>query len=263
MNRLTRWLVWALAMIAAGCLVAGCAQGTNIKNAVSSLSPSSTSNVSAPASSRSVPPRPTLSPTRTLASPTAPATVHHTVTAPAVPPPASSSPASASPSSAAASSATSSLLWLWILLGVLLVAVVVVAIVIARRSGRRAAVTGNWQSQAADASAQGSALYDAMSLAESQGEWDTEDAAGRWGDIQHRADDLTQVLYRLRDSAPDEEDRARVADVLASLQAVRSSMEVEHTPGGAGAHQGARTHALLQSFAASLRALRSPDVYGP
>jgi hypothetical protein len=138
-----------------------------------------------------------------------------------------------------------------------------VATLIARRSGRRSAVTASWRSQVADASATGSALYDAITLAEFQGASDTGDAAARWADIQRRADDLTQSLYRLRDSAPNQEEGARVADVLASLQAVRSAMEAARIPGGASAQHGAWMHDLLQSFGASLRALRSPDVYRP
>ena len=57
-------------------------------------------------------------------------------------------------------------------------------------------------------------------------------------------------------------DRARVEDVLATLQAVRSAMNAEHGPGGATAPQRGRVHALLMSFEASLSALRSPGDYG-
>jgi len=89
-----------------------------------------------------------------------------------------------------------------------------------------------------------------------------EDASARWADIQRRADDLAQALYELRETAPGEVERARVADVLASLQAVRSAMEAERAPGGTGAQQSARTHDLLLGFEASLRALRPPGEYG-
>ena len=90
-----------------------------------------------------------------------------------------------------------------------------------------------------------------------------QDAGVRWADIGRRADDLTQTLYTLRESAPDEDGRARAADVLASLQAVRSAMDAERAPGGASGPQGARIHSLLLSFESSLSALHSPGEYLP
>jgi hypothetical protein len=157
-------------------------------------------------------------------------------------------------------------LWLWILLGV--IAVVVVAVLIARRAGRRSATAAGWRSKVVDVYAKGSALYDAMSVAERQGAQPPEDDSIRWADIQRRMDDLAQELYALRESAPGEVEHAQVANVLASLQTLRSVIGAEHAPGGAGPQpgtgpsQGARMHALLLSFEASLRALRSPGEYG-
>lgn len=259
MNRPTRLLLPALAIIAAGCLTAGCAHGANIKNALASGTTSPSPGDSSPSPSRPAF-SPTFSPTRTPASPTAPATVHETVTATATPSPAAPP---GTGSSQPPSNSASSLLWLWILLGVLLVIVIViVAVVITRHSRQRSARTAAWRSQAADASARGSALYDAISLAGLQETWQSADAEVRWVDIQRRADDLTQLLYRLQDSAPAEEDQARVADVLASLQAVRAAMEASRTPGGVNAQQYAQVNASLQSFGAALRELRSPDAYG-
>ena len=101
-----------------------------------------------------------------------------------------------------------------------------------------------------------------MSAAEAPGAQAAGDAGARWADMQRRADELAQTLYGMRETAPDETQRARVADVLVSLQAVRSAMEAERAPGGAGLSQGARVHGLLRSFEASLRALRSPGEYG-
>ncbi|HEY3953267.1 MAG TPA: hypothetical protein VGM53_07820, partial [Streptosporangiaceae bacterium] len=170
------------------------------------------------------------------------------------------SQAASAPSHATGSTA-SSLLWLWILLGVLLIAIV--AIVLIHRSRRRSAFTASWRSQAADAGAKGTALYDAISLDEFQDAWESPGAEARWVDTQRRADDLTQQLYLLRDSAPSDEDRLRVADVLASLQAVRSAMDATHTPGGPRSPQSAPMSYLLQSFGESLRMLHSPDVYRP
>jgi hypothetical protein len=251
-----------LAIIVTGCLAAGCAQGANVKKALASASAKVTTSISdqASPSTESSPPvssRPVFSPTRTPATPRTPATVHHTVTA--SPTPATAAPGSTATPSQAAGGTASSLLWLWILLGVLLIAIVI--IVITRRSHRRSAFAANWRSQAADASAKGAALYDAISLDEFQGAGESPAAEARWVDIERRADDLTQQLYRLRDSAPSDEDRLHVADVLASLQAVRSAMEASHTPGGTNAQQSAPMSYLLQSFGESLRALRSPDAY--
>jgi hypothetical protein len=102
-----------------------------------------------------------------------------------------------------------------------------------------------------------------MSMAELRGPADPGGAGARWADIQRRADDLDQMLYELRESAPGEMERGNVEDVLASLHAVRSAMDAERTPGGGTARQGARVHDLLRSFGASLRALRPPNDYGP
>ena len=244
MNRLTNRLVLAGAILAAVCLTAGCGSAINhIKNAASSHSVT----VSVPTISP-----PTQPPTTVTAPPTT-----STVTVPASPSAHSAAPAT----SPASGTSASSLVWLWIVLGALLV--IVLTVLIARRSGRRSAVAGNWRSKAADARARGSALYDAMSIAELRGPADPREAGARWADIQRRADDLDQILYELRESAPGEMARADVEDVLASLHAVRSAMDAERIPGGGTARQGARVHDLLRSFGASLRALRPPNDYGP
>jgi hypothetical protein len=98
-----------------------------------------------------------------------------------------------------------------------------------------------------------------MSVAEGPGGLAAEDAGARWSDIQRRADDLTQTLYAMREAAPNEEDRARVADVLASLQAVRSAMDAERAPGGASPRQAEVVRSRLRAFEAALRSLRAPD----
>ena len=136
------------------------------------------------------------------------------------------------------------------------------AVWLARRSGKRSALAASWRSKAVDASAKGLALTDMMTTAEAQGALAAEDASARWAGIQRRADDLAETLYGLRETAPGEAERAYVADVLASLQAVRSAMDAERAPGGAGAQQSARVHDLLLAFEASLRALRPPREHG-
>ena len=75
------------------------------------------------------------------------------------------------------------------------------------------------------------------------------------------SDDLAQTLYAMRETAPGEMERTRVADVLASLQALRSAVNAERTSGGDRAQAEARVHARLMSFEAALRALRSPTDY--
>ena len=238
MNTPTRRLALAAAILAVGLLAAGCGQGSgSVKKAVSSLLPSG--GVSVPSFSLSAKaPKPTTA----LAS--------HAASAPAHSPAANGS---GSPGESG-----SSLLWLWILLGALVLVIVIGAVLIARRSGHRSDDAARWRTKVADACAKGSALYDAMSLAEAPSASTEEGHDARWTDIQRRADDLTQTLYALRESAPGEEERARVADVLASLQSVRSAMSPENTPGGAAAHQG-RVQGLLQSFDASLRMLCSSN----
>ena len=248
MGRLPKKLILVAAILAAGYLAAGCGSGS-VKNAVSSAAASKSISVSPP----------TFSPgTR---SPR-PSTVQPTVTASAAAPVPAPSPSTEppSPSPAASGESASSPLWLWILLGA--VVVVGLAVWLARRSGQRSAMATNWRSKVVDASAKGSALHDMMSMAESPGARAAEDASARWAEIQRRADDLAQELYALRETAPGQAERERVADVLASLQAVRSAMDAERTPGGAGPGQGARVHDLLLTFEASLRALRSPGEDG-
>ena len=171
--------------------------------------------------------------------------------------PAGQSPAAAaSPESTATSSTASSLLWLWILLGVL--AIIVITYLIAR--SRRGPKAGDvWQSRAIDAYAKGSALYDAMRLAEAPGALVAQDAAARWADIQRRADDLAQALYAMREAAPDEDKRMRTADVLAALQAIRSAMAAERGTDVSQVPPPDLVHSRLAAFGASLQGLREPD----
>ncbi len=97
-----------------------------------------------------------------------------------------------------------------------------------------------------------------MTVAETPGAFLAADADVRWQDIQRRADDLVQRLYALREAAPDEAQRSRVVDVLTALQAVRSAMDAERAPMGAGERQAEVVRDRLVNFDASLRALRQP-----
>jgi hypothetical protein len=143
------------------------------------------------------------------------------------------------------------------LLGVL--ALIIITYLIAR-SRRRGPKPGDvWRSRATDAYAKGSALYDAMELAEAPGALVAQDAAARWADIQRRADDLAQTLYGMREAAPDEDKRMRSADVLAALQSVRSAMAAERGPDVSQVPPPDLVRSRLMAFRASLEELREPD----
>ena len=234
MRSFTRGWILPAAILAAGCLAAGCGSAAqdaagNLASKAASASPSLT--------------LPTVTATATVTAPAAPSTTHE----PAPPPTATGT----------GSSSGSTPIWPWILLGVAVLAALTGWIVHASR--RRSATAAGWQSRLIDAYAKGSALHDAMAVAESPGQFWAPDAAGRWTDIQRRADDLTQELYSLREAVPDDGDRARIADTLVSLQAARSAMDAERAPGGPDPRQAEVVRGRLDSFEMSLRALRSGD----
>ncbi len=240
MRRLARSPVLFAVMLSFGFLAAGCGH-SGAGGAIASLSPSR--SVSVPSRSASFSPSVSFSPTATAepsATPTAPG--------PAAQP--SSSPAPGSGSSSA-------LIWLWVGIGA--VVLIGIIVLVARSSGRRSAAAASWRSKVIDAYAKGSAVYDAMSIAETPAALAAADAAARWSEIQRRADDLTQLLYALREAAAAEDDRARVTDVLHWLQAVRSGMDAERSPGGASERQAEVVRSRLRSFEAALRALQAPD----
>ena len=232
-------------LVAAGLAVgaAGCAgAGSTVKGAISSVA-SNLPSRSATAGSA------TAGSATTAGQPAS--------TAPA----ATAAPSPAAPQSTAAAPAagsSTSLIWLWILLGAVLAAVLIVWITrVARRGPATAAA--DWRSRLVGAYAQGSALCDAMNVAETPGAMAAADAGARWADIQRRADDLAQTLYALRESVPDPADQMRIADTLASLQAARSAMDAERAPGGAGPWQAETVRGRLDAFESSLQALRADD----
>jgi uncharacterized membrane protein len=250
MRRFTKNIVLLAAILAIVCTVAGC-EAT--KSAIASISPTRSVSVSAGSSASLSPPSPSAS-VSSSPSVTATPTSQPSATSSAFTPAATAQPSS---SPTAGSGSGSGLIWLWVLLGVIILIGVIVGIVRAR--SRRSAAAGSWRSSVVDAYAKGSALHDAMSVAETPGALGAYDAGARWSDIQRRADDLTQTLYALREAAPDDESRARVADVLVSLQTVRSAMDAERAPGGADARQAEVARERLAFFEISLRALRGPD----
>ena len=247
-------------LLVAGCLVAGC--GSSVKSAIGSATSRAASAVSSATQGATVTPTPTVTPTTPTAEPST-ETVTATETATATPTESATSPTPATSPSAAASGTSSgtSLLWLWILLGALILAGLIAWIVTSGR--RRSAATAGWQSRLIDAYAKGSALHDAMVVAEAPGDLASPDARARWYDIQRRADDLAQTLYALREAAPDPEDQAGIGDVLASLQAVRSAMDAERAPGGARQELAEVVRRRLYAFESSLRALRADDEQYP
>ncbi|HEY7262763.1 MAG TPA: hypothetical protein VH589_14920 [Trebonia sp.] len=225
--------------------MAGC--GGTVASSVSSAIKSAASNIptqtgtAATATTESAPATPTQTAANTPAPTTAPAV------APAAP---------AATSTPASSGSGSNLVWLWVLLGAAVIAGLMVWIT--RMSRRKSAPSGpDWQSGLIDAYAKGSALHDAMSAAEAPGAMAAGDAGLRWADIQRRADDLAQTLYGLREAAPDPASQARVADTLASLQAARSAMDTERTPGGVGPQQAEVVRGRLYAFESSLQMLRA------
>ena len=219
MRRSARRLPLPVTLLAAGLLAAGC--GSTISSSIGSL----------PSRTATVPARPSVTVTVTSA-PTTPATS----------------------SGAPVASSGTNLIWLWVLLGALVLAGLIA--LIARSARRRSAAAAGGRSRLVDAYAKGSALHDAMSVAEAPGGLAAADAPARWADIQRRADDLAQTLYALREAVPpDSADRARIDDTLASLQAVRSAMGAERVPGGASLGQADVVRSRLASFEYSLRAL--------
>jgi hypothetical protein len=257
MRRSTKSLFLAVAILLAACLAAGCSSsiGSSVSSAISSLT--SRSDSAAPSGTAPASPTVTAPASPTVTAPASP-TVTVTTTAPATTVTVTSSApaAPASVSATPAASSGSSLLWLWILLGAVVLAGLIAWIVSATR--RRSATAAGWQSRLVDAYAKGSALHDAMAVAEGPGAIAAADAGARWADIQRRADDLAQTLYALRESAPDDATRARLGDTLTSLQAVRSAMDAERAPGGASPMQAEVVRGRLSAFEASLRALRAP-----
>jgi hypothetical protein len=259
MKRVRNGLAVAAMALVISSLAAGCGSGSvggAVKSAASGAR-NAASNLPTLTTTPALPTR-TATPTAPVTSPTETVTVTTTPPAPTAQAPATSQPSPAAATTAAATSSGSSLLWLWILLGALVVIGLVVWI--ARASGRRSAAAAGWRSTVADAYAKGEALADAVRIAGRPGA--PADVAARWAGLQARADDLAQELYRLRETARDEEDRIRVEDTLASLRGLRSAMADEQAAGGAGgtgSPEAAQVRGRLMAFENSLRALRAPD----
>lgn len=164
-----------------------------------------------------------------------------------------SAPRASSTVAPAARGSGSSLLWLWILIGVIVLGGVIALIAYSAR--RRSAAAADWRTRVIDVYAEGQALHDAIWTSAGRGQSADGAASPRSSGIDLRADNLTQDLYTLRESAPDEVQRARIVDVLVALQSVRSAME-------ASADLGGRL-AVFQSALRGLRASADPSSSSP
>ena len=249
-----RWsglFVLAVGVFAAAFLVAGC--GGAVKDAIASAAASHGITISPPS-------RPTID-TSAPESPTPEVTTAPPPTSEAPSPtPEATTPEATTPEPAPTSSPAAGgtvAPWVWVLIGLAVLALIGVVIWLARASGQRSAASAGWQSRLVDAYAKGSALSDAVSVAEAPGALAAPDAAARWADIQRRMDDLAQTFYALQEAAPNDEQRARVADALGWLQAVRATMTAERGPEGVN-YPPERVRSRLASFNAALRALRAP-----
>ena len=243
MRRLLPGLLLAAVILCAGCFVSACAQSA--RGAVTASSPSA----GAPAT-------PTAQPTPTAASPTAAPTTASPTAAPST---ASTTP---SPTPTSSSSSTGgfggNLIWLWFVLGAL---VLLGIILLATRSPGRArssAAVDSWHSRAVNVYAKGAALDGAVRAAERHGVF-TEAAGARWADLQRRADDLTEALYTMRETAPTEHRRVQVENAILSLRDLRDALDAQRSPGDAGSLRGGVISSRLSAVESSLNALRIPD----
>lgn len=239
MRRLTGNLLLAATLLCAAGMATACSSsiGSSISSAIASRTASSSAVISSSPSAPSV----TVTATATAAaSSAAPAPVVQPSASATAPPNGSGSPP----------------IWIWIVIG--LVVLIGATALVVRSARRRAATAADWRTKIIDVYAEGSALLDAMRIADAHGLTAGDGTADAyWSDIQRRADDLTRALYRLREEAADEEDRVRVADVLATLQAARAAMDSEHASRVASVPQEELVRSRLAAFEASLLALRA------
>jgi hypothetical protein len=249
-QRLMKSVLLAGVVLLAGCLVTACAQ--NARAAVAAVAASSPS-AGAPATATPPPSTPTTGPTAapTTASPTAAPSTASTAPSP-----------TPSSSSSATSGSGANLIWLWFVLGALvLLGIILLATRSPSRSSsrRRSPVeASNWHSRAVDAYAKGAAFDGAVHTAERL-DASSEAASIHWADLRRRADDLTEVLYAMRETAPTDHRRAQVENAILSLRAVRDAFEAQRPLGGAGSQQGGVLRSQLSALESALNALRIPD----
>jgi hypothetical protein len=245
MRRLTGNLLLAATLLCAAGIATACSSsiGSSISSAIASRTASSSpaGSTSSSAVISSSPSVPSVTVTSTVpASSAAPAPVVQPSASATAPPNGSGSPP----------------IWIWIVIG--LVILIGATALVVRSARRRAATAADWRTKIIDVYAEGSALLDAMRIADAHGLTAGDGTADAyWSDIQRRADDLTRALYRLREEAADEEDRVRVADVLATLQAARAAMDSERASRVASVPQEELVRSRLAAFETSLLTLRA------
>lgn len=255
--------VLACWIVVLGCVLAACGSTlSSAKQAASSLASKATATVTTPDSTTTPttapPATPPTTPPPTTAPPTTPVTTITTTITPATTP-ANSAATTATPSPTASASGSNAALP-WVLAG--LAAVVLIGLIawLAHAAGRRRSARADWNTQLIDAYAKGAALHDAMLAAEAPGALGAPDAAFRWAEIQRRADDYGQLLYRLQETARDDDERVRIAGILAALQAARSAMDAERSGTSAAAAMPGVVRDRLAYLMASLQQLREPGV---
>jgi hypothetical protein len=155
----------------------------------------------------------------------------------------------------------------WLLAGLGALVLIGLIVWLARSSSRRANATAAWRSRRLNAYAEGAALHDAI-LSVQGHQMQPDEAAARWADIQHRADNFNQRLYQLRETAPDEQERASVDELLVSLQALRSALDAQRASGmdwtasAASSMTAGVVRDRLNDFRMRLSWLRDPDAAG-
>jgi hypothetical protein len=160
----------------------------------------------------------------------------------------------------------------WVLAGLGALLLIGLIVWLARSSSRRASATAAWRSRRLNAYAEGAALHDAILSVQGpqmQGhQMQPDEATARWADIQHRADNFNQRLYQLRETAPDDQERAGVDELLVSLQALRSALDTQRASGmdwtasAASSMTAGVVRDRLNDFRIQLSWLRDPGTAG-
>ena len=243
------------ASVSAGPTSAPAAPAADTSTPAADTSTPAVADTSAPATSA---PPTTSAPTTPAASSPA-ATARPTRTTIVIAPPATS-PTPTTTATATSSSSGFPWTWFWIAVAIAAVVGLVSWLIVAHRRRSRSAT--DWQAQVIDAYAKGSALHDAMAAAETPGALAADNAGLRWSDIQRRADDYSQLLYRMQQTAPNDQERLRIGNLIASLQAARSAMDAERSGGIPDGSVSGLVRDRLAFFNSALTSLRQPDARG-
>jgi hypothetical protein len=172
---------------------------------------------------------PTTVPETTPAQPTEPPTLPDTTAAEPIQPVTPATPESPTITVSPTTGGSSSVLpWILAALGALILIGLIAWLI--HSSTRRSDAVAAWRSRRLSAYAEGAALHDAVMSVQGH-PMQPQESAARWADVQRRADDFNQRLYQLRETAPSEEDREQVDELLVSLQALRSALDAQRASG--------------------------------